>query len=250
MLRGRKAYVVGANEAEGVLLAARTEPRDPADPSRGITLFLVDPEADGVTLVENQINVRVLREEEHMSITGDVFFEVGLDGVAVSADDVLGTTGEGGVIVRELATRMMLMIAGTAVGWGDRILARSVEYANGRVIFEDPIGAYQAIQHPMVRAKTDVEMAKLLIERAVDVAGRDDADETQVVAGVAKYAASEAAYAACDIGIQTHGGGGFDTETGIITLWPLILLSRMVPLGSETLLEDFARSAFDIGAAA
>lgn len=234
-LTGRKFYAVNAKDAERLLVTATVG----AGRARKLGLFVVDPKAKGVKIVERQINIRVNQPREPMAVTGDVFYNVELKGV--TAEALLGKLAPLGVATSKIAARQMLMLAATAVGWGDRILDKAIAYANTRVIYQEPIGAYQAIQHPLVRAKTDVEMAKLLIERAVAAYQAEaPAKELLTYAAVAKYAATEAAYNACDIGIQTHGGGGYDRDTGLITLWPLILQARIVPLNSEVILENFA----------
>lgn len=239
-LNGQKHYVVGAKDAERLIVLVRSGKKSAKKPLAGLTLVVVDPKAAGVTIEEREINVRVIQQPEHMSITGDVFYNVGFAGAAVDGADVLGKAGKAGETVVKIAARMSLMLAAIAVGWGDRIVDKAVAYANTRTIYQDPIGSYQAIQHPLVRAKTDVEMAKLLIERAVVAAAENpSAADLLTYAGLAKVAASEGAYAAADIGIQTHGGGGYDRDTGIITLWPLILMARMLPLGNDTILESF-----------
>ena len=176
-----------------------------------------------------------------MAATGDLFNNIQLEGVSVPAANLIGLQDQGGDLMKRIASRKMLMMALVSLGWGDRLLDKTVNYANQRTIFKDPISSYQAIQHPLVLAKTDVEMAKLLAERAAQAFDEHtSSDELLTFCGVAKSAATEAAFSMCDIAMQAHGGSGYDRDTGIISLWPLISMSRLFPLNNSVILERFA----------
>lgn len=244
-LNGTKRYVAGAAEASRMLVVARTGPAPEGDRQQGLSLFIVDPQVPGIETIPRELNVRVTADEELVLITGDAFFDVVFDDVEVSRGDLVGREGLGGEAIAESASLLFILTAVTAIGWGESVLEKAVEHAKNRVIFEEPIGSYQAIQHPMVRARTELELAKLAIARAVSAYDKQD-EEVPVYASIAKCAATEAAYAACDISIQAHGGSGFDRETGVITLWPLILLSRILPLNNDVILESFAEAALDL----
>jgi alkylation response protein AidB-like acyl-CoA dehydrogenase len=244
-LNGTKRYVAGARETSRMLVVAKTGPAPEGDPKQGLSLFIVDPQVRGVETIPRELNVRVTADEELVLITGDTFFDVVFDDVDVSRGDLIGKQGLGGEAIFEVSNLLFILTAVTAVGWGESVLEKAVEHAKNRVIFEEPIGSYQAIQHPMVRARTELELAKLAIARAVSAYDKRD-EEAAVYTSIAKCVATEAAYAACDISIQAHGGSGFDRETGVITLWPLILLSRILPLNNDVILERFAEAALDL----
>jgi acyl-CoA dehydrogenase len=244
ILNGVHGSVIGGAENARLLVAARTTPG--TEGAEGIGLFILDPGASGVSLAMQEMGIRVADAAEFRAITGDVFFTLTCTNVRVSAADMLGEPNRGGAIIEHSAARQMLMLAATGLGWGERVLAQTVEYANNRVIYEEPISSYQAIQHPMVRAKTEIELAKMLVERAVaEYESTEAGAESRLVAsGVAKYSALEAAYKACDIAMQAHGGSGYDRDTGIITIWPLMLMGRMVPLNADSILADYADTIF------
>lgn len=238
VLNGRKLCVPCGGEVDYLLVAARTGAHVSVQSESGIGVYIVDAKADGVSIHERELSVRVADKREARSLTGDVFTDIVLKNVRVPREALIGTAD--GVVAKDMLGRSLLMLAAAAAGWGDRVIDQAVAYANQRVIFSDPISSYQAIQHPMVRAKTDVEMAKLLIERAVHgFTETTSSDDRLSYAANAKYLATEAAFNSCDIAIQAHGGSGFDREVGIITLWPLVLMSRMTPLNSDVILERF-----------
>jgi alkylation response protein AidB-like acyl-CoA dehydrogenase len=238
VLNGSKPLVTLGGEAKHLLVAARTQPRDAANPAAGLILLAVDAGAPGITAQARELNVRVAETPEHRSATGDKYYRLELKDVRVPASALLGS--EDGAAAKRALSRYLLMIAASAAGWGDRVIEQGVNYANQRVLYTEPISAYQAIQHPMVRAKTEVEMAKLLITRAVDAHGEtDDADDLLTYSAMAKYLAAEAAFQAFDISMQAHGGSGFDRDTGLITLWPLSILARMLPMNGDLILEQY-----------
>ncbi len=240
-LNGTKCYVVGAKDAKYILVAANTD--------QGPGLFLVDADAPGLTATPREVSVRVTLDKEMTLITGDRFYDLAFKDVIVPAQNLIGQPEKAQEIISRTSGLMMIMMASLCIGWGERVLESAVEYAKERVIFEEPIGSYQAIQHPMVRAKTELELAKLAVARAANAHDQEeDKDEIVLYSGIAKYAASEAAFKACDISLQAHGGYGFDRETGIITFWPLILLSRIIPLNNDIILEHFAEEALDLPA--
>ena len=246
-LNGTKGYVFGAKEAEKLIIAARTANTD-CD-KEGISLFLLDPKADGIEIRPKEINVRttVTLEPEFMTITGDRVYEVRFDNVEIPMENRIGRENRGGQYVQEAADLFMMMMATAAIGWGDYVLDKAVEHAKKRVIFEEPIGSYQGVQHPLARAKTDLELAKLAVERAVmGYQNKEDKDDISVYASIAKYAATEAAYTAFDVSMQTHGGYSADRETGIITLWPMVLLSRIIPLNNDVILEKYSEAALGL----
>lgn len=238
VLGGRKLCVAGAGEAEVLLVAARVSPPAGGAPEAGLGVFIVPADAKGVSVRGRELGMRVAETREPRAITGDLFGDVMLQDVAVPREALVGAA-DGAVFV-DLLAQSLLMLAAAAAGWGDRVIGQGVAYAMQRVLYAEPIAAYQAIQHPMVRAKTDVEMAKLLIERAVHAYGetRDRADRL-TYAAVAKQMATEAAFSAFDIAMQAHGGSSFDREVGLVTHWPLAAMARMMGMNTDAILTRF-----------
>ncbi len=127
-----------------------------------------------------------------------------------------------------------LLTAASAVGIGDYAISRTVEYVKLRAPFDAPLGSYQAVQHPLARAKAKIESARIMMyqtARYFDMGGRAGPASNMV-----KFLASEAAVEAVDAAIQFHGGNGFDIDYDIITLWPLARLTRVAPVNNEMML--------------
>jgi alkylation response protein AidB-like acyl-CoA dehydrogenase len=102
-----------------------------------------------------------------------------------------------------------------------------------------PIGAHQGLAHPLAEAKIEVELARLMTQKAAwaSDAGAPGAGEA---ANMAKYAAAEAALKAVDVAIQVHGGNGFAAEYGIAGLWWMARLLRTAPVSREMILNYVA----------
>ena len=97
-----------------------------------------------------------------------------------------------------------------------------------------PIGTHQGIAHPLAQAAIDVELARLMTTKA---AWQYDAGEDAAEASnMAKFAAADAADAALNQAIQTHGGNGMATEFGLATLWGMTRLLKIAPVSREMIL--------------
>ena len=100
-----------------------------------------------------------------------------------------------------------ILIAAEAIGLGQLALARAADYANGRVVFDRPIGQNQAIQHPLAKNWMELEAAWLMTLRAAWHC--DQGQPCGEAANAAKYLAAEAGYHACEQAVMTHGGFGY-----------------------------------------
>ncbi len=110
-----------------------------------------------------------------------------------------------------------------------------------------PIGRHQGIAHPLAVAKVELELARLMTQKA---AWMHDHSEDRVAAGeaanMAKYAAAEAGLHCLDAAIQTHGGNGMATEYGLADLWGLARLLRIAPVSREMILNFVAQQSLGL----
>jgi alkylation response protein AidB-like acyl-CoA dehydrogenase len=191
-LSGVKRFVPWAHVADAVLVPARAP--------EGITLFLVDPRAPGVTL-HPMVGIDL----------GTRWWEMQLDGAAVGADAVVGTVGGAGSILESLLRRAAVCASAEMLGAARRCLDMSVDYVKVREQFGQPIGSFQAIRHrcaEMLLAAEKAHAAVYYAAWALD-AGAEDA---AMAASVCKAFVSEAAREVCGDAIQVHGGIGFTWE--------------------------------------
>jgi alkylation response protein AidB-like acyl-CoA dehydrogenase len=227
VLRGQKYYISGVDEAEAILLVARTG----AD---RLSLFIVDTDAPG--LVKQPLPVSVALPEKQ--------FTLHLDDARVPADRLVGTEGEGFGQVFHGLNPERVTGAALCVGVGRYALTKAVEYATTRTVWTAPIGAHQGVSHPLAKAKIEVELAALVTAKAAWL--HDNRLPAGEASNMAKYAAAEAALAAVDAAIQTHGGNGVAMEYGLIPLWGLARLLRIAPVNREMILNYVAQHSLGL----
>ena len=234
ILTGTKHFVSHVDNAEALLVVARTGDAGRPAPAE-LSLFIVPTRSK--KLERAPIEVDILSPERQYTLH--------FDGVRVPSDSLVGETGEGW---RTLFTGLNPERIGSAAlvnGISRYLLDKSARYARERVVWDVPIGAHQAIAHPLARAHAHVEMARLGTARAArlyDAGG----DKRGSAANLAKFVASEAADMALDAAIQTHGGHGMAADVGISAMWGLVRLFRIAPVSSEMILNHIARHSLGL----
>ncbi|SDT36102.1 Acyl-CoA dehydrogenase [Friedmanniella luteola] len=232
-LDGQKYYISGVDEADAVLVVARTG-TDEHTGEAALSLFVVDTDAPG--LVAQPLPVAVALPERQ--------FTLFLDGVRVGRDRLVGTEGAGFRQVFAGLNPERVTGAALAVGIGRYALARASRYVGERTVWGTPVGAHQGVAHPLAQAKIEIELAALMTAKAAWL--HDQGQPAGEAANMAKYAAAEAALAALDAAIQAHGGNGVSTEYGLIPLWGLARLLRIAPVSREMILNYVAQHSLGL----
>jgi alkylation response protein AidB-like acyl-CoA dehydrogenase len=129
--------------------------------------------------------------------------------------------------VRQICAEFV-MGAAVACGAARRALDMASAYARERVVWQTPIGAHQGIAHPLAQAKIELELARLMTQKAAAL--YDAGAHAGEASNMAKYAAAEAAIRCVDQAIQTHGGNGFAIEYGLTEMWWGVRLVRTAPV--------------------
>ncbi|MBV1903627.1 MAG: acyl-CoA/acyl-ACP dehydrogenase [Marinosulfonomonas sp.] len=221
-LSGEKTFITGADVSDYCLVVARTTPHDQVSRrTDGFTLFAVDLKKKGVD--KQRVKISIPLPEEQWTL----FF----DEVDLGPEDVVGHIDEGFNILFDTLNPERIILSGLCCGLGRFALNKAVEYANERVVFGQPIGAHQGVQHPMAKAHTNIEMASLMGRRAAWEF--DTGQPAGASANMAKYAAAEAGIEAVDAALQAHGGAGFTEDTGVYEMYPLMRLLRTAPVNRE-----------------
>ncbi|MFF3852097.1 acyl-CoA dehydrogenase family protein [Micromonospora sp. NPDC002575] len=226
LLTGRKCYISGVDEAQFVLVVARTE--DAATGRLKPALFLVPTDAPGLTRAK--LDMEIVSPENQ--------FMLYLDDVRLPADALVGGSLDAGLPA--LFTGLnpeRITVAAMGVGTGRYAIERASEYtATRRVWGGRSIGTHQAVSHPLAHAAVQVELARLMIYKAATLydAGRDL--EAGVSGNMAKYASGEAAALAVDTAVQALGGAGMTTEYGVATLLGAVRAGRIAPVSREMIL--------------
>jgi alkylation response protein AidB-like acyl-CoA dehydrogenase len=238
VLRGTKYYISGVDEADAVLVVARTGPAasGPAEGQGGtaLSLFLVPTDAPG--LERRVLPVDLLLPEKQ--------FTLHFDDVRVGPGALIGQADEGFRQVFHGLNPERITGAAQCVGIARYVLATAARYARERRVWDAPIGTHQGVAHPLARAKIDTELAALMIRKACWQ--HDHGEAAGEAANMAKYAAAEAAIAAADAAMQTHGGNGFATEYGLLPYWASARLLRVAPVNREMILNYVAQHSLGL----
>jgi acyl-CoA dehydrogenase len=233
---GQKMWTSGAATADELLLVARTSPTTESTPSHGLTVFLVPEPADCDAVTLTPLDVEIPEFERQ--------YQVDIDGLRIPADRVLGEVDAGLKMLWDVLNTERIAGASTAIGGGLRAIDLTVEYATDRVVFDGPIGSYQAIQHPIAEAFSKLQCAQLMTAQAAwEWDQEQDAGES---ANIAKLWASEAAFDAADHAIQTHGGNGFNAEYEVYDIWQILRLIKTAPVPNELIRNHIAEHALGL----
>jgi alkylation response protein AidB-like acyl-CoA dehydrogenase len=227
VLSGTKYYISGVDEAPRMLVVARTGTGP--DGRAEMSLLVVDTDSPG--LERTLIPVEVGAPEKQYQL----FF----DGVRVDADRLIGDVGQGLHIVFSGLNPERITGAAIENGIARYALEKASAYARERTVWDQPIGAHQGVSHPLAAAAINVELARLMTEKAAWLHDRGEA--AGEASNMAKYAAAEAALAALDAAIQTHGGNGMASEYGLAHLWGMARLLRIAPVSREMVLNHIAQ---------
>jgi alkylation response protein AidB-like acyl-CoA dehydrogenase len=224
VLTGRKVFISGVDIADATLVVGRTE--DARTGKLKPCLFIVPRGTPGFSY--HHIPMELAADEKQ--------FEVVLDEVRLPADALVGDEDAGLAQLFAGLNPERIMTAAFALGMGRHALAKAVDYARTRQVWKEPIGAHQAIAHPLAQAHIEVELARLMMAKAAFLydAGEDAA--AGEAANMAKYAAGEAAVRAVDQAVHTLGGNGLTEEYGLAKLITAARVARIAPVSREMIL--------------
>jgi acyl-CoA dehydrogenase len=190
-LDGEKSLVVGADRAEAILGPACT-----GDSSSGV--FLVRPDADGVTL------------QRETAVTGEPQWTVRLAGVAVDGDAIVGGPHDGAEIVAWATDRLAAAICATQTGVCEEALAITAKYVSEREQFGSTLGPVQAVGQRVADAYIDTEAIRLTSLQATWRLSEDlDAQDELMTA---KFWAADGSQRVVHAAQHLHGGIGVDLD--------------------------------------
>jgi acyl-CoA dehydrogenase len=234
VVNGQKVWTTNAQNAQRILLLARTAPRDPVRPMDGMTLFFTDLDRTACT-------VRRIEKLGRAAVDSN---EVFIENLEIPDEDVIGEVGKGFRYLLDGLNPERIVIAFEAIGMGRWALQRAANYAKERIVFDRPIGANQAIAHPLAREWAELEAAELLAMKAAWLydQGRPCGKE----ANAAKYLAGESGFRACDAALQSHGGFGYSKEFHVERIWREVRLFRIAPISQEMCLNFLAERALGL----
>ena len=228
VLNGSKTYITNGQNADVVIVVAKT---DPSLGSKGISLILVERGTPGFERGRNLDKVG-----QNSADTSELFF----NDVRVPIANCLGEEGRGfAYLMNQLAQeRLQIAIAGQA--GAQRAFDEAVKFTKERKAFGQAIFEFQNTRFTLAALKAKLQAGWAHLDWAIarHVAGKLDAAE----ASAAKLFHTELQWEACDIALQLHGGAGYMNEYPIARLWRDARVQRIYGGTSEIMKEVVARS--------
>ena len=195
VLTGRKLWITNGNEADIFIVFANANPESGY---RGITAFLVEREFDGFTIgkKEDKLGIRA-------SSTCELLFEE----CSIPRSNVLGEIGKGYKVAIETLNEGRIGIGAQMIGLAQGALDHAIRYTRERKQFGKAIAEFQAVQHQLARAATEIEAARLLVYNAGRL--RDAGHPFLTEAAMCKIFSSEVAERVTSLAVNLFGGYGF-----------------------------------------
>ncbi|OUS30640.1 hypothetical protein A9Q99_05500 [Gammaproteobacteria bacterium 45_16_T64] len=200
VLNGKKTVVLSAEAADQLLVVARTSGK-PGD-SAGLTVFVVDPSQQGVTL------------SGYPTMDGYRAADIEFDQVRVPPSAILGQTHTAYESLEQVLMEAIITVGADAVGTMELLYQTTVEYSKTRKQFGTPIGKFQVLQHRMVDMFMHYEQSKSVLLMAVlhYVEGFDEVNKS--ISGL-KVQIGKAGRKIGQEAVQLHGGMGMTDELDV-----------------------------------
>ena len=226
IVNGQKIWTSRAEHSDLMLLLARTTPKDQvAKRTDGLSTFILDMRA----AKGRGLTIRPIRTMMNHNST-EVFF----DNVEVPAENLVGEEGRGFRYILDGMNAERLLIASESIGDAKWFIEKSVAYSKERVLFGRPIGQNQGVQFPIAKAYAQMRAAEALVHRGLEKfeAGLNCGEE----ANMGKMLAADAAWAAAEACVQTHGGFGFAEEYDVERKFREARLYQVAPISTNLVL--------------
>lgn len=233
-LTGRKVFISGLDVADAVLVVGRTE--DARTGKLKPALFIVPVDAPGVEFTQIEMDL----------ISPDKQFALYLDDVQLPRDALVGA--EDAALLQLFAglNPERIMASAFAIGIARHALGKATAYVKDRQVWKTPIGAHQGLAHPLAQIKIELELARLMLQKAAALYDAGDDLGAGEAANMAKYAAGEVAVRATDQAVQSLGGNGMTKEYGVASLVAAARATRIAPVSREMILNFVAQHSLGL----
>jgi len=192
VLNGTAYFVQDVAKSETLIVRAKS--------SKGVGLYTVAVDADGVNIVADSI-IDLTRDQAHIQFNN----------VKVSSAQVIASGNGGAEAMDKAEPAILTVVAADMVGAGEWQLQTTVEYVNTREQFGHTLGYFQAVKHPVVNMMIMIDQAKSLVYNAA-CAIDDEPESAMKFARMANAMGSDVASFCSNRAIQFHGGIGFTWE--------------------------------------
>ena len=230
VVNGQKVFISRTEHSDLMVLLVRTSPRsDDRNRADGMSVLLVDMR----DAVGNGLTIKPIKTMMNHATT-ELFF----DKLRVPVTNLIGEEGKGFRYILDGMNAERILIASECIGDARWFISKATNYANERKVFGKTISENQGVQFPIANDHIRTEAAALMTQRAAELF--DTGKNAGAEANMAKLLASEAAWAAADTCIQTHGGYGFAEEYDIERKFRETRLYRVAPVSTNLILSYVA----------
>jgi len=233
LLNGEKVYVTGMESADLVIAVVRAVCTDEADAGR-LTAVLIEADAPGISMQPIRTTMNMPEQT----------WRVRFDDVVVPVANRIGAEGRGLHVAFTGMNTERILASSLCTGIGRYALNKAVVYARSRTVWDQPIGAHQAVSHPLAAAHIDVAAAQLMTEKACQ--RYDSGQSVGELANFAKYLGAAAGVKALDAAIAAHGGNGIAIDTHLATYYFIARMFTMGPVSKEMVLNFVAEHSLGL----
>ena len=227
LLNGSKAFITNGFHCDLVIVVAKT---DPGKGAKGTSLFVVDTTMAGFSKGRRLKKIGMKAQD-----TGELFF----DNVRVPVDHLLGQENRGFAYLMSELPWERLQIAITAVAQMEAAIDWTSLYCRERRAFGKEIMQFQNTRFTLAEAMTEVQIARVFIDRCIELHIRGELDAT--AASMAKYWCTDLQSKVLDACLQLHGGYGYMWEYPIARAWADSRVARIYGGSNEIMKELIAR---------
>ena len=199
-LSGRKLHVLDGHVADRLVVSARTS--GDISSRDGISLFLVDPKANGVTITRSS-----MVDSRNSAM-------VELRDVVVGEADVIGTFDKGAIVLDAVLDAGRAVLAAELLGVAEEAFERTLTYLREREQFGVKIGTFQALQHRAAHLFCEIELVRSVVLRTMQALDAQEPTASSLVC-LSKAKATDVARIATNEAVQMHGGIGMTDEFDI-----------------------------------
>jgi alkylation response protein AidB-like acyl-CoA dehydrogenase len=234
ILSGQKVWISGLDQAQAVLVVGRSE--ESKTGNLRPALFIVPTDAPGLSFTKIPMELTMPESQ----------FQVFLDEVRLPSNALVGAEDAALAQLFSGLNPERIMGAASAVGMGRLALEKACDYVKTRQVWKTPIGAHQGIAHPLAQNHIELELARLMMQKAASLYDAGDDVGVAEAANMAKYAAGEASTRAVDQAVQSMGGNGLSQEYGVAAMLVGSRLARIAPVSREMILNFVAQTSLGL----
>jgi alkylation response protein AidB-like acyl-CoA dehydrogenase len=228
LITGRKLWITNGNEANLFIVFANV---NPDAGYRGITAFLVERGSNGFV---------VGKKEDKLGIRASSTCELLFEECRVPRANVLGEVGKGYKVAIETLNEGRIGIGAQMIGLAQGALDHTIKYTRERKQFGKPIAEFQAVQHQIARAATEIEASRLLVYNAARL--RDAGQPFLTEAAMCKIFSSETAERTASLAVNLFGGNGFVKDYPVEKLYRDAKIGQIYEGTSNLQLQTIAKN--------